>query len=440
MRTEARTTCGSPGESGDRIATWIVAALLIGTTLLQKFAVPFGGDQQVFVPMLVMLGGAAVGFLSGRLAVNMMRMALYLLFVGTIVLTQFLGPGVLSFSSLFLLFVMHAPYVLQLRPGLVRPGFELVCFQRLMVFFAVVGFCQYFLQYVIGTPYAFFIDKQFPEFLIRQTMNNLNSLYYGSPYYKSNGFFFIEPSMFCQFLAIAVVVEIARIRSYWRIPLYLAGIAVTFSGTGLILLFLLAPAYLIQKRRFFLLAALVLGLATASVWAPLVGLGLTVDRVGEFSTTGSSAHGRFLSPFKLVHDFILPQWSTTLFGAGAGSMYRTILQSPTSYFASTSTWSKIIFEYGFIGFFAYMVFIGRIFTSAGRSGYLRAALFVEYFFLGEYLLPADVHPLILALLAWPAADVSADGGSGNRGAGPVDTRAGVGERGDRRGVGDPEKG
>src|SRR5438270_631370 len=90
-----------------------------------------------------------------------------------------------------------------------------------------------FLQKIalLGADVAFFVDKHLPTNAIVSGYNSVIPLYWSSPVYKSNGVFFLEPSFFCQFLAIAVVAELVVRPATLRLLILAAGLLCSYSGT-----------------------------------------------------------------------------------------------------------------------------------------------------------------------------------------------------------------
>jgi hypothetical protein len=385
----------------DRGAALLILGLLFCVTVLQKGAIPLGGGASAFVGLPVILLFAALGWLSGRLIFDRGSSGL-LLFAATILLaSQLLGGRDFSFASLGMLLTMHLAYLLRLRSGLIEPKVALLYFQKFMAVFAVFGIVQFGGQFIIGQEWAFWVDTKLPSSLLVTGFNSLNILSYGQATLKATGFFFQEPAVLSQFLAISVVIELVYFRHLARFALLLAGIIVTFSGTGLLLLLVLTPFYLMQTGRFFSLAALALLVASAGLWAPEIGLGPIYDRAFEFTNPQSSGYARFLGIFPTLRDHILGDTSTLFLGKGAGSISAVVLDTGFDYMTHNPSWGKLFYEYGLLGLVGYLVFLGSLIWRAPVSGYVRAALTLQFLFLGEYLLPPTVHGLILALLVWP---------------------------------------
>ena len=86
--------------------------------------------------------------------------------------------------------------------------------------------------------------------------NTVIPVQHGASLFKSNGFVFIEPSTFSQFLALAIVIELAVFHSMRRFALFALAYLVTYSGTGLIVLAATLPLFLGSVRVKHVLAVL----------------------------------------------------------------------------------------------------------------------------------------------------------------------------------------
>lgn len=389
----------------DRLAEWLLIGLIVSAVFLQKITIPIMGGEVIFLGFFVLMGLTGTGLLFRRLEINPVRAVLYLGAMSLMVSVQFFHLYHFSMPSLLMLCLVHFPYVCQMRSGLARPQAALHFYQKIMAVVAVLGILQFLAQYVIGVHYAFFVDEFLRAYGVAVEFNNMNPIRMGHPYYKSNGIFMLEPSFFCQFLAVSVVIEMAVFRNWKRLSIYLAGIVVTFSGTGLMILFLLAPVYLLQRGRVGLLTAMGTGLLSAPIWAPLIGLGRQVERINEFSNVHSSGFARFVSIFWVIKDFLFPDFSLFIFGAGAGTI-NEVVPDAVDYTTFDPTWGKLVFEYGILGALAYATFFFGVLSTSTATRYLKAALALVLLLMGGYLIPPVVHGLIIALLVWPAAEVS----------------------------------
>lgn len=385
-----------------KLASRLILSLFLSVTLFIKFALPLGGSDQLFFSLVVIYAVCGIGIITSTLSFEPKQLGITLFLLGSLLGIQLIGGTSFSIFSVIYLFIVLMPYTLRPRDGALRPGIELVYFQNLMLIFAILGIAQFFLQFVIGYEWAYLIDTKMPPSIVKQQFNSLNPLGYGSTTYKSTAFFMQEASNFSQLLSIAILVELIYFMNWKRMALYFAALALTFSGTGLIILAILAPFYLIATRRIGLLVAGIVFITTLPFWGEYVGLGYTVGRLTEFGNSNSSAFARFISPYLSIQYKLIPEgpW-TTLFGLGAGSMVRT-MGSGVDYEVATSTWSKVLYEYGFIGGILFYSYMGYLMFSGRKNLFLVFAIFIQFYFLGEFILAPTVHALILAFLVWPS--------------------------------------
>lgn len=386
----------------DRSAEYLLVGQIVAATLLQKVAINLTADVQLFLGFLILAALTGLGIAFGKLELRPVRCIFYMAAMAVMGFVQLFHMDDFSLPSLIMLMLVHLPYVFGLRPGLARPGIELELYVRVMAAFALLGIIQYFAQYAVGVPLAFPMEYYFPESLHVTGFNSLNAIKYGADHYKSTGVFFLEPAIFCQFLSLAVVIDLIYFRNWKRLALLATAIAVTFSGTGLIMIFLLLPFFMIEQKKYVSLLVFGVVIVSSPLWAPAVGLGSFVSRVSEFSNPNSSGFARFISMFFVLRDFVAPYPDNLLFGIGAGSIGATIPRQ-VDYANFDPTWGKIIYEYGVFAAMAYFAFLAALFSSARRSRYLKAALLIQFLVLGGYIIPPTIHGLIVALIAWPEA-------------------------------------
>lgn len=388
----------------DRLAESLMFLLIISATFLQKLAVPVGSGTQIFFSFFVMSVIVIIGVLSSRLVIQPKQLFLYLVMVSILTFTQLAGHFEFSVLSLLLLFMTTMLYSFRLRSGArsMRPNYEIYLFQNVVMLLAVLGIFQFLIQFVVGVQYAFPLEQDNLKSVIMQSYNSLNPIRYGSAIIKPNAVFLLEPSTLSKLIAISIIVEITTFRRLKRIAFLFLAQAFTFSGTGLILLFLLLPFYLLQKRQFHILIGMFVALLSAPYWAPAVGLERTLERTSEFTQPGTSGYARFVSVFPIIRDHIAIDTQTLLLGHGAG--YVSSFDSMYDYEVHPPSWGKLWIEYGLVGLLAYLAFILPAIWSGPRSAYLKMALTIFIFYDNIILIP-EAHCLILALLVWPSANV-----------------------------------
>jgi hypothetical protein len=386
----------------DRWSRAIAATPLLGASIVSKLAVPPLGAMGVSIVIPLLSAVSALGLLSGRMVVDVPRFLAYAVAMATLWGTQALRGEAFSVLSLLMLSVLHFPYILRLDP---LPDYRRVLgwFVQLAMLLAVCGLLQFGLQFVLGPRVVFPIESWMPPAFKVALFNPLAALEYGSPYYRANGIFMLEPSFFSQFLAVGVVVELLT-RLRWRVlGLLVAAIFVSYSGTGLVLLAICAPLALMARGRWDLLLACaalaVLGLLGAGV---LRGEFVRVFfmRAQEFSAPGSSGFARFVGGFYLFEQF---QWHDplrTLFGFGAGSVdgFASQANLPVS---GSNILFKMVFEFGLVGAAVYFGFLACCFTRSRAPRPLKLVLILSYGLGGIYI-PFS-HALVFGLVLWPVA-------------------------------------
>ena len=377
---------------------WLLIALIVSVTFLIKLAIPFGGDQ-IFLAFFIICAVTAYGYIAGILQINALRFSLFFALIGILSFTQISSIESFSLLSLIMVTLVLAPYVFQLKEGKAKTGTELLFFRKIMIVFAVLGIFQFLIQFVVGTYWAFLLDFIIPESLYMQNYFGLRPMSYQSSVYKPTAFFLQEPSHLSQLLTIAIIIEMVYFKNLKYLGIYLISLAMTFSGTGLIPLLMVAPLLLLYQRKIFLFSVFFVSVFTAPLWAGYVGLDQTVNRADEFVTKGSSGYARFIGPYESIRDYQVPAgFEKVVLGMGAGTLNQ---YKHNEYEVANSTWAKIFFEYGLIGTIAYVGFLFYSILMGRRNIFLIATLMITFWLLGENIFPPTYHALILAFLIWP---------------------------------------
>ena len=382
-----------------RLDRWILAAPVMGASFVAKLSVPpFGGmGLSLAIPLNSAFG--VVGLLMGRLVFDKVRLIAYLAVLSMLWGIQVMRGEPFSPTSLLLFTVLHFPYTLHLKR---QPDYRevLASFQRIAVIIASLGVLQYVVQFFVGPTLAFPVENFFPEAFKVTQFNMQGYTEYGSEVYRTNGVFMLEPSFYAQFLAVAVIIELLMRRRLWAIGLFLCGMVVSYSGTGLMVLFACLPFLAISKRRWdLLIGGVVLG-------AGLIGVAGLIDnpyiniffkRAGEFTAPGSSGFARFVGGFYLFEQFLWPDPLRALFGFGAGSLLA--YKQKATWAAGENAVFKMIFEYGLVGGLAYLAFIVYCVKQSAAPVMLRLGVGLTYLLGGIYV--PFAHCLVLGLLVWP---------------------------------------
>ena len=139
---------------------------------------------------------------------------------------------------------------------------------------------------------------------------------------KSNGVFFLEPSFYSQFIGLGLVLELSMRNRPLRIALLVAGLAVAYSGTGIIVASVGIAGLVIVKRRWDVIVFVTLAALVALMLSDVLQLDRLLGRIGEFHSTRSSASARFVAWIDMLNQHWWLDGMRALFGAGAGKIGR----------------------------------------------------------------------------------------------------------------------
>jgi hypothetical protein len=385
----------------------LVVLLVAAPTVLQRFALPFGGGQ---VPLVLPIVLAVVAWAAHRqiLRAEPVRSQWFLLVLVTCAaaatVTSWRG-GSWSALSIIYLAATYAPFALTLRrPSAARYEHALSLFLVLMNGAAVIAVAQVGLQ-LIGMAYLDPVQA-LPSSVLLHGYQTSYPVIYGSGIFKANGGFFLEPSFCSQFLALALVVRLHLRRWGPGAYLLMAGIVATVSGTGVILALIGLGAVGLSERRRQLLRIGAGVLVAAFLVAVSPAGSIFMSRIDESSSSTSSASGRFRIPYQVAVDGLSSDPLALLAGRGPGDAERTSLriEKATGVTAVFPVVPKVAIEYGVP---ALVMFLGFVLTATLRgvpSRSLAVPVLVMYFTLsGSLLQPATVYLLYLmtSLFALP---------------------------------------
>jgi hypothetical protein len=136
----------------------------------------------------------------------------------------------------------------------------------------------------------------------------------------------MEPSVFSQFMALGLIIEMLTRRRPVYFGLFAAALLLSFSGTGMMVLasFFIVSAPLLGRRGVMVLVIGVGGLALAAAVMALAAPEFAealVGRLGEFSQPGTSGHLRFITPWWITAD-VLARTPRPWWGSAPGSAKR----------------------------------------------------------------------------------------------------------------------
>lgn len=371
--------------------------LILSATILQKIGLP-GISSALPISTLALPTLILLAFCTKNLIIDKNTLVVFAFFaviVGTSLTVNGFQEEV-SLYSILLIFTIQFTLVFR-RNSLEKYTYYHVNFFRdLMFILSFIGIAQFVLQFLIGKQLAFFIDFYVPEGLLLEKYNNLIPLYYGSDVLKSNGVFFAEPSFFGQYVALGAIIELVTRKNLFRLVVFATAMLCSYSGTGIVTLGLFGGYLLIRSGNILYMIASISGVVILTIFGNALEIGAITGRIDEITRPGSSGYARFISPFDLIGGYQFTDLFSVLFGKGPGvySAYGILVP----FGAFDPTWAKLIFEYGFIGFFCYLILFFTA-TANARSP-LKLPIITVYFLFGGYLANASVFTFIVVLLIW----------------------------------------
>ena len=390
---------GAAGRSTEDRILRLSAALLGASLFLQRFGVPFAGKQISLVgPIGYVLFG--YGLASGLLVFERRRLLLFLAlatlaFVGAAWHAtgggQF-GGGQVSYTSMGQFLLLTSFSTLTFSQPVSEASFFRM-FTGLLALIGVAGAIQFVAQFFGLRLFAF--TGLLPGSMLFEAIYNLQIPVGFGDLLKSNGFFLLEPSIFSQMMALGLMIEAVGTRRPAYLLIFVAGLFLSFSGTGWIVLaaFLMGSTVGMGSRgaviALCVATALMVSVGLVALFAP-DGLQAMAARLNEINTPGTSGHGRFITPFWFMSDVYGESPGAVLLGIGGGASETLTL--PYAYSVNTPT--KVAVEYGVPALVAYVLAfaVGRR-TSAQASLVLPAL--VLFFVTGGY---QQLPPVIIVVL------------------------------------------
>lgn len=392
------------------------AALRTGIVVALSLLIFFPRFQLNIGPYFANVGLIAqflvIGILlaKNRLKVDPIRAALYSASITIMFAAWIWSPASSSYLSAMLVAAAYLAFIFVARlpdgnEALQR--FTMATFCNLMLVAAAAGILQFFMQFIYNPPWLFDFTGYIP--LLFRGGGTYNTVISAGSFFKSNGFFFREPSTCSQYLALALICEVAMQRRKYR-KLSLPRMAtlgfcllLTYSGTGLIticigLMFPLGVKTVLRVSALGLAGFLIFWLL-----GDALNLGFTANRVNEFSAPGTSAYARFVAPVNFILGQMDSHSITFLIGHGPGSVTRNIIHR-ANYENADPTWAKTLFEYGVLGF---VTLVGLIlyttFKSRAPAELIAAFCFGWLIIWGGVFLAPEMTALIFIMCAVASA-------------------------------------
>ncbi|MBV9829462.1 MAG: hypothetical protein JO001_27905 [Alphaproteobacteria bacterium] len=359
------------GHDGDRPAAdparkflRFTALIILSGIFLQRFGPILGGSYLCIVgPIGIVL--AAYATLSGTLTFHLPRLMVFLALVGWILI----GASIRStFPDLYAAppswnsfgqFVGLTAFGVLVSAQPIEERRFLRVVNACLVIVAVAGILQFVLQFV-GLGLFSFRGLVPENWLLEAPFYNTAIEIGTTGYFKSNGFFTVEPSVFSQYMALAIIIEVLMLRRPLPLLLFGAGLMCSQSGTGWLMIFsfLVAATLSLGGRGILICIATLIvcgvGLGALALFFP-AGFDLFVSRTGEFSEIGTSGNLRFVTPWQ-IGAYVLDRtpWAA-LYGLGAGVSEHLGMRPPWDYNLNPPV--KISLEYGLPAFILYVMFL-----------------------------------------------------------------------------------
>ena len=336
--------------------------LMMSALVTQRFAVTIGASYlSIEGPIGFLLAG--YGLVKGHLALHPVRLALFAALTSCVLLggvlraavPQPFGTTPSALSALqFLVFTSFGVLAFA-RPCDERRFFRVVnvCF----MFVGVCGIAQFLLQFAGIRLFSF--DDFIPQSYLFQGWNTAIPIG-TSGYFKSNGLFLVEPSVFSQDMALAIVVEILLFRRALYMVVFCTSLMMSTSGTGWVLLlsFVLTASFSLGARGVKLsLATIATGVLALVGFASLfpAAFDVFISRTDEVYTIGSSGHDRFVTPWWFTGWVLTRTPMAAIYGLGPGVTEHMAMSPP--YLFNTNPPVKVGLEYGFPTFLVYLMYI-----------------------------------------------------------------------------------
>jgi hypothetical protein len=348
----------------------VVAAALF----LQRFGVP-AGAKSISIVGPIGFAIAAMGVFNRSLSFSPARLGLMMAICACAAFGALLNvtsPSVLTapynLQSVFQFLILTSFGVLSFAYSISERRF-FNTINACLVIIAISGILQFLAQF--GGIRIFEFTGILPKQILYEDGYNLViELGIGS-LDKSNGFFLLEPSIFSQFMAMGLIMEILVGRRPWVFGLFSVGLVLSGSGTGWIVLvsFVVSSVFSMGTRGIVLSAIVVVVVGTVLVAIALLVpdlAGAMTGRLDELTRPGTSGHMRFITPFWLLSDVVSRSPGSLMFGLGGGVSEQ--LTMPYEYVVNTPV--KIGLEYGVPALIAYLA----LFCVGKKSPVQRALL------------------------------------------------------------------
>lgn len=385
-----------------RVAT---VTLLLSVTVLERFGLS-SGAVSVSAAMLAVYPFLGVVGVAGQLVLSRERTLLYGVCMAIGLASLLVNEQSASLSSFALLGAMYLPFVFVLREGALADddaGWIYARFLDLCAVCALIGVLQFAGQLLIHARWWFDFSSYIPAPL-RMT-GTFNTVIPMGSLNKSNGFFFREPSGFSYLMALGLIAECVSFKRPQRVACLALALLLTYSGTGILALLLASLHPFGVKTVLRLIGVALSGALLFWLLGDSLNLSFTLGRISEFNSESSSGYMRYVAPARLLGETFGSSPFSAWLGHGPGTIFHTL----RGYEYHDPTWAKLLFEYGALGFVAFLSLFWLSLRRCALPVQLRAALFWGWLIMGGHLLSPEQNFLTLLLLGLLPASSSLSG-------------------------------
>jgi hypothetical protein len=389
---------------GEARALRFTALLLLSAIVLQRIG-PFSGTTYVSVVGPIGLLLAAFGVMQNALAIDRGRMMIFMallawIMIGSVLQLAFpanFGTPTSWMSLVEFIGLSSFGVLVFAEPVDERKFFALV--NAIFLALALAGILEFLLQFVGVKLFSF---KGFvPANVLLEGPFNTVIAIGTTGYTKSNGLFLVEPSVFSQFMALAIIIEVLMFRRLLYVVAFAFALMASVSGTGWLMIvgFILTASFSLGVRGLvlsFVTAAIAfLAIAIMAVVFPS-GFEFFLARTTEIYNIGSSGYDRFVTPWRLVHYVLSTAPWTALYGLGAGTSEHLAMAPAWSYIINPPV--KIGLEFGIPGFLLYLVYLLTARRTSTQKALLVPALVLLLLDGGNSMFPPVLFPTLLLIM------------------------------------------
>lgn len=344
---------GVDAATARRIAN-VMCVHLVLVVVTQKMALPVGGGIQIAFAMVFQYVIYAIFLLMGVLRVHLVRTLMLLAFVTFAVMAHTLYHAGSNYSpgSLFLLILILTMYSFVVPIDEENYNRILKTFQVVAVVASILVFFNWGTQF--AGQWIFNLEDYIPDSFQYINYVYMNKLRWDLPWIKPNGIFFLEVSHLSQFIGMALVIELARFRRLKYAALYSIALMSSFGGTGTLLVLASAPFLLVTLPRKYTIAMVVAAPLLLGIASAIGVLGNFTQRITEFDQEKSSGYNRFVLPATTSAEALGRDGLGGLLGSGAGTIPAGDPSKGGFNGFAWSPYSKVIYEYGLIGFLIWL--------------------------------------------------------------------------------------